>query len=193
MQHHLLWLDDYFEDFGELIPHDPDLELQADFARIKRRFPNTKFHPQTTLSGFVQQVLDHERMAYGIEPKNPGACKLDAIIVDIMIDNADRVPIPKINEQSQRVIFGPNGLVEDWLTLRFNKNGNDAGLKLCEHFLRKLSSLQRTAIIFYTHRPINEQIADVIQMVKNASFVVGHAKLKGIEPLYSALDRAGLK
>jgi hypothetical protein len=192
MRRNILWLDDYFNEFGELTFHSPDLELRADFDEISKRFPSTKIHAETALSGFVQKIIDHERITRGLDSKNPGACKLDAIIIDVMIDNAVQTPIPKLDQTGKRIAFLENGQPVAWEKLHFNQNGNDAGLKLAQYFIQKLDSMRETAIIFYTHRPINAELAQIIGRIKNARTAVGHQKMKGIEPLYKVLAEHGL-
>jgi hypothetical protein len=200
MRKHVLWLDDYFYDSGELVGlsdasdvrSDSDLEIQSDFQQIQRRFQNTTFHPRTTLSGFVQQIIDHERLFRGMDPKNKGACKLDAIVVDIMIDQADQVPVPVLDDADESIRFTDRGVVDKWVSVKFSENGSDAGLIIVQHFIRKLKSLYETGIIFYTHRPVNEQVLSVMREIKNSKTIYGFEKFKGIDPLYNAFKEFGL-
>ncbi len=194
MRKNLLWLDDYFDELGEFMPPsaDPDLELQNDFLLLSKHFPNTKIHVETTPNGFVQKIVEHERIFYGIKPKLQGACKLDAIVIDIMIDNIYQVPIPNIDPETRKIIFDENGLVKSWVSLSFNENGNNAGLALAQHLIGELESLNRVGIVFYTHRHINTEVSSVIAAIKNTTCVIGHQKAKGIEPLYKTLADLGL-
>jgi hypothetical protein len=193
MRRHVLWLDDYFYDAGELFPPDADMEIQSDLQRIKKQFPNTSFHPRTTLSGFVQQIVDHERIVRRMEPKNKGACKLDAIVVDIMIDQTDQTPIPLLDETDARILFRPGGGVEKYVPLKFNESGSDAGLVITEHFLRKLDSLRETAIVFYTHKPISDQMQSIARRMNNSKLIHGLEKFKGIQQMFKIFKDLGLQ
>jgi hypothetical protein len=76
--------------------------------------------------------------------------------------------------------------------LKFSENGSDAGLVIAEHFVRKLESLFETGIIFYTHKPVNDQVRKIIDKITNAALVHGFEKFKGIEPLYKIFRELGL-
>lgn len=186
----ILWLDDYFDAYGETNPASisaNEATQKADFIEITRRFPNLEKQSFTTVSDMVEIIVDFARISAGFKSTSHDTPEsIAAFIIDIMIDWTSEFSVPKINGESRQIIFDKNGKVEQekLQTQHFN-----VGLVLAREFIRNIAIFDTIPILFYTNRSIDYVIDEEIAELKKFGPAYAVNKIGGLQKLADLIAR----
>lgn len=198
MTHNVLWLDDHFDEFGEITPPvieaprvamagQPDRLLDMDRRQLEEMLPDVHLFSETRVNGFTQQLINHIRLARSLPVRVGRAHTFSALVIDIMITGTTQIPYPVL-DSTGNVGFDDSGRVTEWVTAYTQGNGFDAGLVIAEQFIYRESHLSRLPCIFYTHRNIDDTVDQRISAIrKRGGIAYAFEKLYGAEQVIKQL------
>lgn len=189
MRRSILWLDDYFDTIGELggATRTGDIEIASDFQDVASSNPDIRFFSEQSVQVFVQRLIDMVRLKRALAPERKNAQLYDLLIIDIMIDNVEKLLLPQINGDTGGLEFDDRNKVKKWMNV--NAQPYNVGLIVAEHFVRAESALAQIPIIFYTHRPATDELVARVKQLPNSGILELAPKAAGLEALSKAINR----
>lgn len=164
----VLWLDEYFDEPGELTRPSDFAGLQdarSALVSLGRRLPSLDIVAKQTVRSFMTSVIEYVRHRNGL----PFADRwtggnIRAFLVDIMINNVDEFSVPRF-DQNREIQFRPNGTIDGWNPIR--TRDFNAGMAVTRYFIREIAVLDSVPVIFYTNRAINKALQKEIDDISD--------------------------
>jgi hypothetical protein len=162
----VLWLDEYFDEPGELARSSDFGGLQnarTALVSLGRRLPSLDIVATQTVRRFMTSIIDYIRCrdSLAFADRWTGG-EIKAFLVDIMINNVDEFIVPRFSED-RKIEFRENGTIDGWNPIK--TEDFNAGIAVTRYFIRQISDLDNVPVIFYTNRAINSALEKEIESI----------------------------